>query len=57
MKAWKVIGWFAGRPAEGTGNTPAVFYIPHRAVADSKGNLLVARVSHGLERWVFQGVS
>jgi hypothetical protein len=57
MRTWKVIGWFAGRPAEGTGNTPAVYYIPHRLVADRQGNLLVARVSHGLERWIFQGVS
>ena len=57
VKTWRVIGWFGGRAPEGSGNTPAIFYMPHRLVTDRKGNVLVARVSRLLERYIYQGVS
>jgi DNA-binding beta-propeller fold protein YncE len=57
MKTWRVIGWFAGKPVEGSGNTPDTYYTPHRIVLDSEGNMLVARVAGGLERYIFEGVS
>jgi len=57
LKSWQIIGWFAGNPAEGTGNSRADTYVPHRIVFDRDGNLLVARVAGGFERYIFEGVS
>ncbi len=57
MQKWEVIGWFAGKSEEGSGNTPDSYYTPHRIVSDRDGNLLIARVAGGIDRYKFLGVS
>jgi hypothetical protein len=57
MESWRVIGWFAAKPTEGSGATPDSNSPPHRIVCDRNGNLLVARVFGGFERYLYQGVS